>query len=96
MYMTIGRNEFTAKLARDARFIIDDTDAEHKMAYKLTKPLKTGTVYNQAGVFKFVIQECATTDDDNLELMIADYYRHFPEERPPVPGPDPHGREVYL
>ena len=101
MYMTIGRNRDTARLERDNRFIIDDPDARHKIAYKLTKPLKVGTVFNQEGVFKFVIQECATTDFDNLELMIADYYKHFDRNGQVLPEPAEggapgEGREVLL
>ena len=76
--ITIGRNPYSAKLDRQMRFLIDDPLSEHMLAYALTKPLKFSGVYNDRGVFKFVLQEVVTTDDDNQELRIADYYKHFP------------------
>jgi len=83
MYLTIGRNADTAKLTRKNRFLIDDPESPSVMAYALTKPLKVGPVFGITqlkGVYKFVIQEVNTTDDDNLELMIPDYYKHFPRD----------------
>lgn len=50
------------------------------IAYSLTKPLKLNNVFNNNGVYKFVLQEVNSTDDDNFELMIADYYKHFPKD----------------
>lgn len=81
--MTISRNKDTVRFTREHRFIIDDDDSPIKLAYLLTKPLKTGTVYNGAGVFKYVLQEVVTTDDDNLDLGIADYYKYFPVANKP-------------
>lgn len=78
--MTIAKNEHTVKLNRETRFLIDDPDSETKIAYLLTKPLKLGGSYNGQGVYKFVLQEVNSTDDDNHELGIADYYKHFPRE----------------
>lgn len=80
--ITIARNEHTAKLTRDNRFIIDDPDSPVPLAYLLTKPLKVGGVFNNEGVYKFVLQEVVTTDNDNFELGIADYYLHFPKDQP--------------
>lgn len=77
--MTIARNEHTIKFNRENRFLIDDTDSEHKLAYILTKPLKLGRTFNNNGVFKFVLQEVTATDDDNHKLGIADYFKHFPK-----------------
>lgn len=76
--MLIARNEYTVKFGRQNRFLIDDEDSPLKLAYALTKPLKRGWAYNGEGVFKFVLQEVNTTDDDNQDLGIADYYKHFP------------------
>lgn len=77
--MTIARNEHTVKFDRECRFLIDDPESDHKLAYLLTKPLKLGATFNNKGVFKFVLQEVTATDDDNHELGIADYYKHFPK-----------------
>lgn len=80
----IGRNEETAILDRIDRFLVDDPLSSHMLAYALTKPLKLNT-YTDAdgsinGVLGFVLQEVNTTDDDNTELRIADYYKHFLHE----------------
>lgn len=78
--MTIARNEYTLKFNRECRFLIDDPDGETKIAYLLTKPFKLGGVYNGQGVYKFVLQEVNSTEDDNQELGIADYFKYFPRE----------------
>lgn len=75
--MTIGRNKHTVKFGRECRFLIDDQATGDKLAYTLSKPLKVGHVYNDKGIFIFVLQEVVSTDNDNLELGIADYYKHF-------------------
>ena len=96
--ITMARNQYSVKLDRQNRFLIDDLDSNHMIAYALTKPLKFSGVYNGEGVFKFVLQEVATTDDDNQELGIADYYKHFPKpsnvEIPPDGGGS--GRRQWL
>lgn len=98
--VTIAKNEFTNKLGRRNRFIIDDPKSLQPLAYALTKPLKLGHTYNDMGVFKFVLQEVNTTDDDNFELGIADYYLHFPKpdsgETPDTPPDSRPGKKVWL
>lgn len=77
--VTISRNSETVRFDRNRRFLIDDPQSPHKLAYTLSKPLKIGRVYNQQGIFKFVMQEVTATADDNHELGIAEYYKHFPK-----------------
>ena len=77
--MTIAITPETLKFNRQSRFIIDDPRANEHLAYVTTKPLRMGSSYNGEGIFKFVMQEVVTTDDDNLDLLIADYYKHFPK-----------------
>lgn len=100
----IGKNEDTAKFNRESRFIVDDLISGTKLAFLLTKPLKIGHTYNDKGVYLFVLQEVVTTDNDNLELNIADYYKHFPKEDT-VPDFDdpvdtshttPSGKEIWI
>lgn len=79
--LTISKNEFTTKFDRTSRFLIDDSDSSVKLSYTLTKPLKVGNVYNGTGVFQFVLQETVTTEDDNQDLCIADYYKYFPKHK---------------
>ena len=78
--ITIAKNSETVKLNRQSRFLVDDPDDPEKMAFALTKPLKFAGLYGGHGVYKFVCQEVNTTDDDNRELGIADYYQHFTHE----------------
>lgn len=102
--MTIARNEKTVKFDRENRFLIDDPETVHKLAYQLTKPLKLGGTFNNNGVFKFVLQEVTATEDDNHELGIADYYKHFPktnsgfeiEPDTQVNTPSDTGKKVWL
>ncbi len=86
----LARNPFSLRLDREHRFLIDDPETPHKLAYQLTKPLKRGLTYRNEGPFKFVLQEVTATDDDNQELGIADYYRFFPRENQEeeLPPPD--------
>ena len=83
--ITLQRNEHTAKLGRLDRFLVDDPLSGVMLAYANTKPLKFAGVYGKTkdeleGVVKFVCQEVNSTDDDNFELGIADYYKHFTHE----------------
>lgn len=82
--MTIAKNEDTVKFNRESRFLIDDPESQIKLSYSLTKPLKVGWVYNTEGVYSFVLQEVVSTDDDNHELGIADYYKYFPKDTSPT------------
>lgn len=80
VYMWIPRDKDTLKLNRNSRFLIDDSGSMPPLAYRLTKPLKVGSSYHERGVLTFVLLECQTEDTDNYELMIPNYYDHFPRE----------------
>ncbi len=100
--VTLPRDADTVKLGRDDRFVIDDLDSGQKLTYRITKPLKVGSVYNGRGVIAFILTEVNSEDDDNNDLMIADYYTHFPrptdpEEIPPGTLKEPgSGKKVWL
>ena len=85
--ITIPKDDETVELDRSSRFIIDDPDTGSPFAYRLTKPFRLGGTYGNDGVYKFVLAECNTEYDDNLELQIADYYKHFPREHIPEDSP---------
>lgn len=80
--ITLPKDEDTQRFGRETRLIIDDALAdgvgEHRAVFTLTKPLKVGSHYNGEGVYRFIMQETPSTKYDNLELGVADYYRHFP------------------
>lgn len=67
---------------------MDDPESPQPLAYILSKPFKLTGVYNNTGVYKFVLQEVTTTDYDNFELGIADYYRHFPKPEGTIEVPE--------
>ena len=97
--MMIARNDITSKFFdRDMRFLIDDEASPLKLAYLLTKPLKVGWNYGGYGVYKFVLQEVNTTEDDNQDLMIADYYKYFPRDGYDDSATEPptNGKKVWL
>ena len=77
--ITIGKDADTVKLKRGRRFLVDDMDSkESVLAYQITKPNKLFNIYNGDGVFRFILNEVELTDDDNIELRIADYYNWKP------------------
>lgn len=78
--LIISKDEYTLRFGRNSRFIIDDYDSPEPLAYRMTKPYKLGGSFDKDGVLRFVLTECNTEDDDNLELHIADYYTYFPKE----------------
>ncbi len=75
----LAKTKQSSLLNRNSRFLIDDPDAPHKLAYRLTKPFRAGSVVKNEGTYKFILQEVTATEFDNHELGIADYYKHFPK-----------------
>lgn len=86
--LTIPRDEYTIRLNRENRFLIDDYDSPNVLAYRLTKPFKLGGSYNGRGVLYYVLQECNTEDTDNFDLHIANYYDYFPRSNADAPTHD--------
>ena len=78
--VTIGKDSDTNKLVRGMRFLIDDMDSTQVLAYQITKPNKLYSVYDGEGVFRFILNEVNLTDNDNVELRIADYYSWVPKK----------------
>lgn len=78
--LTLPRDKETLRLNRDNRFLVDDEGSPNVLAYRLTKPFKLGGSFTGNGVLNFVLTECNTEDNDNLELHIANYYDYFQRE----------------
>lgn len=76
--ITLGKDSDTTALKRGKRFLVDDLDSNEVLAYQITKPNKLFNVYNGNGIFRFILNEVNLTDDDNVELRIADYYNWQP------------------
>lgn len=76
--ITIGKDSDTMELSRGKRFLVDDLDSSTPLAYQITKPNKLYNIYDGKGVFRFILNEVNLTDNDNTELMIADYYNDVP------------------
>lgn len=78
--ITIGKDRDTVELRRGKRFLIDDLDEETPLAYQITKSNKLFNLYDGRGVFRFILNEVNMTDNDNVELRIADFYNWEPEK----------------
>lgn len=78
--VTVGKDKDTVELSRGMRFLIDDTDSEQVLAYQITKPNRLFNVYNEEGVFRFILTEVNLMDADNKELRIANYTSWMPQE----------------
>lgn len=83
--ITLPRDEYTVKLNRTFRFLIDDYDSDNVLAYRISKPFKIGGVYNGHGAMNFMMTEVNIEEDDNLDLHIADYYKYFPRKGEAIP-----------
>ena len=81
--LTIGKDEETRFLRRGQRFLLDDLDTDDVLAYQITKPNRLYKVYNGAGAYRFILNEVQSTDNDNTELRIADYYTWYPRYEKP-------------
>lgn len=74
--VTVGKDSDTIELDRGKRFLIDDADSDAVLAYQITKPNKLYNIYDNKGVFRFILNEVNRTDNDNIELRVADYYNN--------------------
>ena len=85
MAVTIGKDAETSLINRGRRFLIDDMDSKDVLAFEVTKPNKMFNVFNEKGVFRFIMGEANLTDNDNTALRIADYYNWTPKTERPIP-----------
>lgn len=81
--ITISRNKYTKKFNRTSRFLVDDSESDNLLSFDLSKPLKVGHTYNDKGIYQFVLSESNSSELDNMELGIADYYKYFPVQNDP-------------
>lgn len=75
--LTIGKDKDTQKLKRGMRFLIDDPDAEATSAFEITKPNRLFNIFDGKGVYRFILNEVNTTDNDSQEEQIADVYNRI-------------------
>lgn len=71
--LTIAKDDATKKFRRGTRFIIDDVDADEALAYEITKSNRLFNLYDDVGVYRFILNEVVLTDDDNMDIRVADY-----------------------
>lgn len=81
--ITIGKDEDSALIKRGMRFLVDDDFAGSTHAYQVTKLNRLFNMYNGEGVYRFILTEDQLTQNDNVELMIADYYSASNVDRAP-------------
>lgn len=70
MVLDLPKNEHTLKVKRDMRLIIDGF---------IWKIANIDTI-NKDGIIHLMMGEDVFTEDDNIELGIADYYKYYKEE----------------
>lgn len=73
--VTVPKDSDTVNLKRGNRFLIDDVDTSEVLAYQITKPNRLYNIFNNKGIFRYILKEVNPTDNDNLELRVADYYQ---------------------
>ena len=73
--VTVPKDSDTVNLKRGNRFLIDDVDTSEVIAYQITKPNRLYNIFNNKGIFRYILKEVNHTDNDNLELRVADYYQ---------------------
>lgn len=78
--VTIGKDDDTIELSRGMRFIIDDSDVDNPLVYRITKPNRLFNIYDNEGVFKFILNEVVLEDGDNVKLQIANYKDWKPQQ----------------
>lgn len=71
----VPKDSDTVKLRRGNRFLIDDLDTDEVLAYEITKPNRFYNNFNGEGIFRYILKEVNITDNDNIELRVADYYQ---------------------
>jgi hypothetical protein len=81
VYVTIQYNEITKQLKEEDRIWV------HEKPHKITGIDYTNVdYYNGMGTFKLVVKpEIRSSDLDNLELKICDYYKFFPKNEVVTP-----------
>lgn len=88
MQVTMPRDNETALIDRDDRFLIDDPKAEDIQAFEVTKLNRASSVYNGHGIYVHMLVESPRNDEvDNYDLMIANYYDRI--KKPDAPKPNP-------
>lgn len=78
--VTIGKDPDTDELDRGMRFLVDDPDSKHPLAYQITKPNRFFNLYNGKGVYRYILNEVNLTADDDTELRVADLLSWKPEK----------------
>jgi hypothetical protein len=81
-YITIQYNDITKRLKEEDRLWV------HEKPYKITGVDYTNVnYYNNIGAFKLIVKpEIKSSDLDNLELRICDYYKFFPKNTTVIPN----------
>lgn len=77
--MTLPKNNYTELINRGRRFFISNGGASSPIPYRITKALKGTNIYQDEGVYLFVLEEDVLTSFDSVDLQIADYYKYFPK-----------------
>ena len=85
MSVTVAKDYDTDHIKRGTRFLIDDPDADHKVAYEVTKVDRVTGILDGSGIYKFLVCETNVRETDDIEDMVSDNSIYVPGD-PVVTG----------
>lgn len=85
MSVTVAKDHDTDNIRRGTRFLIDDPDAAHKVAYEVTKVDRVTGVLDGSGIYKFLVCETNVRETDDIPGMLSDNSTYTPND-PVVTG----------
>jgi len=69
--VTVAKDEDTKALRRGDRFIIADPDADEKLSYRITKPNTLFNIFQDKGIYRYIMTETVVEGEDNKLDSIA-------------------------
>lgn len=78
MSVTVAKDDDTDLIRRGTRFLIDDPDAAHKVAYEVTKVDRVTGILDGTGIYKFLVCETNVRPTDDIPDMVSDNSTYEP------------------
>jgi len=69
--VTVAKDKDTEALCRGDRFIIADADAVEKLSYRITKPNTLFNIFEDKGIYRYIMTETVIEGSDNTLDAIA-------------------------
>lgn len=71
MALTVPKDKDTANLTRGVHLLVDDPDAPDPSAFGITKANRVQHVYDGKGIYRLMLNEVNSTQDDDVVNMVA-------------------------